>query len=101
MKYGEIKPLKPEIRLNNIHRFGSILTAPQLMRLVAGFPPRWPEFDPRSSHMGFVVNKVELGRIFSEYFGFLSQISFHRMLHMHYSTDHERLYGLDTDGIVI
>jgi hypothetical protein len=31
---------------------------PQLRRLVAAFPPRQPGFDPRSSHVGFVVDKV-------------------------------------------
>jgi hypothetical protein len=32
---------------------------------------------------GFVVDKVDLGQIFSEYFGFLSQSSFHQILHHH------------------
>jgi hypothetical protein len=30
--------------------------------------------------VGFVVNKVALGQIFSEYFGFLCQFSFRRLL---------------------
>jgi hypothetical protein len=34
------------------------------------FPPRRPGFEPRSSHVGFVVDKVALGQVFSEYFGF-------------------------------
>jgi hypothetical protein len=33
-------------------------------------------FDPGSSQVGFVVNKVALGQVFSEYFGFPSQSSF-------------------------
>jgi hypothetical protein len=36
-----------------------------LLRLVAGFPPRRPGFEPRSGHVGFVVEKVALGQIFS------------------------------------
>jgi hypothetical protein len=32
---------------------------------------------------GFVVEKVALGRVFSEYFGFLCQSSFHQLLHNH------------------
>jgi hypothetical protein len=40
------------------------------MWLVAGFPPRRPEFEPTSGHVGFVVDKVILGQVFSEYFGF-------------------------------
>jgi hypothetical protein len=39
------------------------------MQLVAGFPPRRPGFDPGSGHVGFVVDKVALGQVFSEYFG--------------------------------
>jgi hypothetical protein len=34
-------------------------------------------FDPRSDHVGFVVDKVALGKVFSEYFGFPCQFSFH------------------------
>jgi hypothetical protein len=59
-------------------------TVPQLRRLVAGFPKRRPGFEPRSRHVGFVVNKVALGQVFSEYFGFLGQFSFHRLLHTHH-----------------
>jgi hypothetical protein len=33
--------------------------------------------------MGFVVDNVALGQVFSEYFGFLCQFSFHRLLHTH------------------
>jgi hypothetical protein len=55
-----------------------------LRRLVAGFPPRRPKFEPRSGHVGFVVDKVSLGRVSSEYFGFLCQFSFHRLLHTHH-----------------
>jgi hypothetical protein len=35
-----------------------------------GFPPRWPGFEPRSGHVGFVVYKVALEQVFFEYFGF-------------------------------
>jgi hypothetical protein len=44
---------------------------------VAGFPPRRPGLDLRSGHVGFVVDKVALGQVFSEYFGFPCQSSFH------------------------
>jgi hypothetical protein len=33
--------------------------------------------------VGFVVDKVVLGQVFSEYFGFPSQSSFHQILHHH------------------
>jgi hypothetical protein len=41
-----------------------------LKRLVVGFPLRRPGFEPGSSHVGFVVDKVALGHVFSEYLGF-------------------------------
>jgi hypothetical protein len=53
-------------------------------RLVAGFPPRRPGFEPGSGHVGFVVDKVALEEVFSEYFGFPCQFSFHPLLHIHY-----------------
>jgi hypothetical protein len=34
--------------------------------------------------VGFVGDKVALGQVFSEYFGFLCQFSFHRLLHTHH-----------------
>jgi hypothetical protein len=35
-------------------------------------------------HVGFVLDKVALGQVFSEYFGFPYQFSFHRLLHIHH-----------------
>jgi hypothetical protein len=57
--------------------------APSLKQLVAGFPPRRSGFEPRSGQVGFVVNKVALGQVFSEYFGFPCQFLFHQILHPH------------------
>jgi hypothetical protein len=34
-------------------------------------------------HVGLVVYKVELGKVFSKYFAFPWQFSFHRLLHTH------------------
>jgi hypothetical protein len=34
--------------------------------------------------MVFVVDKVAMGHVFSEYFGFPCQLSFHRLLHIHH-----------------
>jgi hypothetical protein len=60
------------------------MAAPWIKRLVAGFPPRRPGFDPGSGQVGFVVDKAALGQVFSEYFGFPCQSSFHRIiLHPH------------------
>jgi hypothetical protein len=34
--------------------------------------------------VGFVVDKVALGQVFFEHFGFLCQFSFYRLLHIHH-----------------
>jgi hypothetical protein len=34
--------------------------------------------------VGFVADKMALGQVFSEYFGFPCQFSFHQLLHIHY-----------------
>jgi hypothetical protein len=40
-------------------------------------------FAPGSGQVGFVVDKMALGQVFSEYFGFSCQSSFHQLLHNH------------------
>jgi hypothetical protein len=35
----------------------------------------------RAEHVGFVVDEVALGQVFSEYFGFPCQSLFHRFIH--------------------
>jgi hypothetical protein len=52
------------------------VNVPQLRGSVTGFPQRRPKFDIRSSHVEFVMAKVALGWISSEYFGFSYQFSF-------------------------
>jgi hypothetical protein len=47
----------------------------------------------RSAHVGFVVEKVALGQVFSEYFGFPCQSSSHQLLH-----NHHRSSGAGTIG---
>jgi hypothetical protein len=66
---------------------------------VAGFPPRQPEFESSSGHVGFVVDKVALGQGFSEYFGFPCQFLFHRLLHTHHH--HHLPSGSGTRGQVL
>jgi hypothetical protein len=39
-------------------------------RCTLRFSLRLPGFQPRSGHMGFVVDKAALGQVFSDYFGF-------------------------------
>jgi hypothetical protein len=56
---------------------------PWLKRLVAGFPPQRPGCEPGSGQVGFVVDKVALGQVFPEYFGFPCQSSFHQILYHH------------------
>jgi hypothetical protein len=40
-------------------------------------------FETASRQVGFVVDKVALGQVFSEYFGLPCQSSFHQILHHH------------------
>jgi hypothetical protein len=49
-------------------------------------------FEIRLVNVGFVVDKVALGQVFSEYFGFPCQSSFHQLLHNH----HHLSSGADT-----
>jgi hypothetical protein len=49
-------------------------------RLVAGFPPRWPGYSSRLGHVGFVVDKVALGQVFSEYLCFPCQYKFSTLI---------------------
>jgi hypothetical protein len=49
----------------------------QTRRFVPGFPRRQPKFEPGCGYVGFVVDKVALGQVFSEYFGFPCQSLFH------------------------
>jgi hypothetical protein len=52
----------------------------------AGLPPWRPGFDPSWGDVGFVVDKVALGKIFSEYFGFPCQLSYQQLIHIHWSS---------------
>jgi hypothetical protein len=65
--------------------------------LVAGFKLQKPSFDPRSGHVRSVVNKVALGQVFSEYFGFPCQFFYHQMLHTHLSSRGDTTGQLVTD----
>jgi hypothetical protein len=51
--------------------------------LVTGFPMQHPGSDPKSGHVGYVVDKVALGQVFSEYLDFPCQFLFHRILSIH------------------
>jgi hypothetical protein len=39
--------------------------------------------DPRSGHVGYVVDQMVLWQLFYEYFGFPCQFSFHKLFHIH------------------
>jgi hypothetical protein len=53
-------------------------------------------FDPMPIHMGFVVDKVTMGQVSYEYFGFLYQFSFHQLLHTHPSAGADTMYQVDS-----
>jgi hypothetical protein len=73
------------------------MTVPRLRRLVAGFPQRRPRFELRSRHVGFVVDIVAPGQVFTDYFGSPRQFSFHRLLHNH----HHLSSGAGTMGQIV
>jgi hypothetical protein len=50
-----------------------------LRRIVAGLPLRRSGFETGLGHVGFVVDKMALGQVFSEYFGFPCQSSFRQI----------------------
>jgi hypothetical protein len=54
---------------------------------------RRPVCERRSSYMGFVVDKVQLVQVFSEYFNFPSQFSFHRLLHIRHLSSGAGIIG--------
>jgi hypothetical protein len=54
--------------------------AQALIRLL---PTAAAQIRARAEHVGFVVDKVALGQVISEYFGFLCQSSFHQFLYHH------------------
>jgi hypothetical protein len=58
-------------------------------RAIAEAVSRWlPTSAARVWQVGFVVDKVVSGRVFSEYFGFPCQNrSFHQLLHHHHNSN--------------
>jgi hypothetical protein len=51
---------------------------------------RRPVFDRRLGHVGFMVEIVALGQIFSEYFSFPYLCSFHQLLDIHWGPYHPK-----------
>jgi hypothetical protein len=49
-----------------------------IRQLVAGISSRRPDFDPRSVHVRFVVDKVALGQVFFRVLRFFPCVSFHQ-----------------------
>jgi hypothetical protein len=47
----------------------------------------------------FVVGKVALGKVFSEYFGFLYQFSFHQISHTHISAKSSGIHSIISQKI--
>jgi hypothetical protein len=75
----------PDGPLAHLQHMEYILCYRLFQRLLAGFPPPRPGFEPRYGHVGFVVvDKVALGQVFCEYSGFPCQFSFHRLLNIHH-----------------
>jgi hypothetical protein len=65
------------------------------------FPLCWLGFEPRTHLVGFVVDKVALGQVFSEYLGFPCQLSFHWLLHTPSPHHHHLWFGAGTIGQIV
>jgi hypothetical protein len=76
-KFIQSVQFKTEPHNNHVLRYKQAV--PLLRRLVAGLSPRRPGFTPVSVHVGFVVDKVALGQVSSDFFGFSLSLSFHRV----------------------
>jgi hypothetical protein len=63
----ERDPASETLRLNIIRTVASVQPN---VHAQAGIPSLRSGFDPRSDHVGFVVDKVAPEQVFSEYFGF-------------------------------
>jgi hypothetical protein len=74
---------------------------PQLSRLVAGFPPRRPGFEPRPSDVGFVVDKAELGQVLSEYFGFPCQSLIPSIVRNHHLSSRALIIGQEVTSLML
>jgi hypothetical protein len=61
------------------------------------FPTAAARVRSLSDHVGFVVDKVALGQVFSEYFGFPCQSLFHQFLHHHNHPGADRVGQLVAD----
>jgi hypothetical protein len=70
----------------SLYRLSYPGSSPKLGRLVTGFPTRRPGFDPRSRHVAFVLDKMTLSQVFSEYFGIPLPFLFHGLLDTHLSS---------------
>jgi hypothetical protein len=69
--------------MNNCLLTVALVTMPELMWLITGFPLWWLAFEPRSGHVGFVVDNVALRQVFSKYFSFRYK-AFHQLCHTHH-----------------
>jgi Zn-dependent M28 family amino/carboxypeptidase len=59
------------------------ITVPEIMYLVTGLPYWQHRFNPRSGHVGFVVDEVASAQVFSKYFRISFQFLSHQLLPIH------------------
>jgi hypothetical protein len=79
------------------HNSGGVLGRDIAQAVSLRLPTAAALVEPRSGHVGFVVDKVALWQVFSEYFSFPCQFSFHRLLHTH----HHLSSGTGTIGQIV
>jgi hypothetical protein len=68
---------------NKVHIMPHLLHKYQAQAVSHRLPTVRPVFNPMSGHVGFVVDIVALGQVFSEYCGLARKFSFRNLLHIH------------------
>jgi len=66
-----------------------VLALPWLRQSVAGFSQRGPEFNPTAVHVGYVLDKVAVGRVFLPGFQISPVNIISPMFHIHSSIYHQ------------
>jgi hypothetical protein len=70
-------------KVRPVDKFRGLSQPPPSGRAIAQTVSRWLPTAAARVQVGFAVDKVELGQVFSEYFGFPYLFSFHQILHHH------------------
>jgi hypothetical protein len=90
IEVSQATPSRPSVKGSvKVKTLGRVVVGRAVAQAVSRrLPTAAARVSDRAEHVEFVVDKVALGQVFSEYFGFPCQSSFHQFLHHH---NHPRL----------